>query len=308
MGLFSRGPAVDLRLGPAGPHLPTSTLTARVGLDGDVRGVTSARVELGYVNRYPYRWAGRRVQATMNRDLDLFAPDTAGTDFGTDRTTTDWVHVLDAPLPVAGGTLRAGAHEVPLRLPSWSPGSSESLVRWEVRLHVERSGRDLRAAEAFEVVVPPPDAPAGFADERLDGTSSDVSIALDRDWWLPGEQLRGRVAVAPRVDLGASTLTVRLQRTVVSHPLVRTPGDTLIIDGPVVTIAEDAPLAPGVEATVPFAIDVPGDAAPSTETVHASLGWFVRVSVEPRRFTPGGPDRVRRGFGVHTAVDGPRSA
>jgi hypothetical protein len=308
MGLFSRSPAAELRLEPPGPHQPTDTLTASVALDADVRGVSSARIELGYVNRYPYRWAGRRANASLNQDLDLFAPDVAGTGYGTDRTTTDWVHVLDAPLPVVGGVLRSGAHRVGLRLPSWSPGSSESLVRWEARLQVERSGRDLRASSPLEVHVPPPAETVAFADEHLDGRSSTVAITLDRDWWMPGEQLLGHLAVTPRVDIGEADLLVRVQRTVVSHPLVRTPGDTLELDGPAVTLARRTILATGVESVVPFAIDVPPDAAPTTETVHATLGWFVRASVEPRRAVLGGPDRVRRGFGVHTAPGPPRSA
>jgi hypothetical protein len=302
MGLLRRrATTASVRLHPPGPVRPTDTVTATVSVAEPVDRVRSARLELGYVNRYPYRWAGRRANASLGQDLDLFTSVEAGTGYGTDRDTEEWVHVLDAPLPVAGGRLEAGTRDVALRVPSWAPGSSDVMVRWIVRLHVERGGRGVRAEDELTVVVAPPDPLPPQPHERLEGQGAEVVVVPDRDWWRPGEALRGTVAITPTAPVTHGTVDVRIQRTRVSHPLVRTPGDPQVLDGPLVVVATGLPLRTGEETVVPFAVEVPADAPPTTESVHASVVWSVRASVAYPGHAGLWPDRVRRGFGVFTA-------
>lgn len=302
MRLLPRRPAgAELRIDPATPVRPTDTITVGVVLADAIDGVTAARVELGYDNHYNYRWAGKHSHAYLDENVLFF--DMAGTDHGSHRDVTDWVAVLDAPLPLAGGRLEGGVHAVPLRLPSWAPGSSDTTVTWRVRLCVERSGRDVEAEQTFEVVVPPPTGAAApvFVDGRLEGESSDIGIALERDWWRPGEPLRGTATIAARgVDL-IGDVDLRLERLRESHPLVRTPGPGQIAERPILTAVEGLALPAGLAVAVPFELVVPADAPPSTETVHSSIHWFVRLRVRYTGQVGHVPDVVRRGFGVFTA-------
>ncbi|MEV4420603.1 hypothetical protein AB0L40_11610 [Patulibacter sp. NPDC049589] len=302
MGLLRRrGSSTTLRLHPAGPLRPTDTVTVTVALDEPVDRVEGARLELGYVNRYPYRWAGRRAVSSASLDHDLFSTVDVGTDYGSDRDTEEWVHVLDVPLPAAGGRLEAGTRDVQLRVPSWAPGSSDVMVRWMIRLHVERSGRDVTAEEELTVLVAPPDPAPEQPHERLEGQGAEVVVVPDRDWWRPGEELRGTVLITPTAPVSTGTLDVRIERLRISHPLVRTPGGTQVIERPSVRVAKGFTLRTGVETAIPFVIAVPEDAPPTTESVHASVAWFVRASVEYPGHASIWPDRVRRGFGVFTA-------
>jgi hypothetical protein len=275
---------------------PTDSLTATITIGERIDRVRDARVQLGYVNTYSYRWAGRRDAALRHDDASLLTLGAVGTDAGSDRDTDDWVGVLDEALPVDGGVLEAGAHEIALRIPSWAPGSSQSIVRWVVRVSVDREGRpDVEVDETCTVLAPPPSPPpAELALERVMGDSSDIVVTTERPWVRAGEVLRGTVTLTAKGELPEADLAVALQRERASHPLERTPGNDLTLDGKRVQLDKHLTLAPGVPTTVPFAIDVPADSDPTSEAVHSSLTWFVQARVMYKGFNSHGVERVRR--------------
>jgi hypothetical protein len=282
---------------------PTESLTATVTIAEAIDRVRGARLQLGYVNTYSYRWAGRRDAALRHDDASLLNVGDVGTDAGSERDTDDWVDALDDALPVAGGVLEAGRHEVVLRIPSWAPGSSRSIVRWVVRLHVDREGRgDVEHDETVTVLAPPPAEPPAQepAIERLMGASSDIVVVTERPWVRAGEPLRGSVTLTPKGEVPEADLAVFLQRARASHPLERTPGNGSTLDGSRVQLDKHLALEPGVPTTVPFEIDVPTDADPTSEAVHSSLTWFVQARVLYKGFNSHVPERVRREFVICT--------
>lgn len=275
---------------------PTESVTATVTIGERIDRVRTASLELGYVNTYSYRWAGRRDAALRHDDASLLTLGDVGTDAGSERDTDDWVAVLDEVLPVAGGVLEAAGHDVVLRIPSWAPGSSQSIVRWVVRVRVDREGRpDVEVEETCTVLAPPPSEPlADLPLERLMGDSSDIVVATERPWVRAGERLRGTVMLTAKSELPEADLAVFLQRERASHPLERTPGNGSTFDGRRVQLDKHLALAPGVPTTVPFEIDVPADIDPTSEAVHSSLTWFVQARVLYKGFTGHMPERVRR--------------
>lgn len=301
-----RRPAATLALSPAGPHRATETVTAQVTLDEPLDGITRACVELGYVNTYRYRWAGRRDAAVGFDDTSLATMGQVGTSCGSDKDTEAWVAVLDEPLPAPGGVLAAGTHAVGLRLPSWSPGSSRSAVSWRVRLRIERQGRDSEDEAELTVLVAAPDPPP--ADLPLIQGESALSdlvafdVTTERPCYRAGEPVRGVVTLTPRRAVTRTAeLGVWFMRVQRSHPLERTPAEaTEAFTRPMVTVAKDLQLVEGVTTAVPFSVTLPADADPTTEAVHCSLDWFVQVRLSFAGAT-GGIERARRGIVVHTA-------
>jgi hypothetical protein len=291
---LGRGRAkVGLEVTP-GRLAPTESVTAVVGVDEPVDRVRSARVQLGYVNTYDYRWAGRRD--SMTRQADLAVDPTA--DAGTERSTEDWVGVLAEELASSDGTIAAGSQEFVLRIPSWAPGSSKSIVRWVVRVSVDREGqRDVELEEGLSVVaLPPAEPPQDLTIERLMGHSSDIVVETERTWYRAGEQMRGTVTLTPHTEVPEADLAVFLQRDRASHPVERTPGNGNTLDGTRIQLDKHLTLPAGVPTTVPFEIDIPADADPTSEAVHSSLTWFVQARVLYKGFSSHGPERVRREF------------
>jgi hypothetical protein len=281
---------------------PTERLTALVMLTEPLDRLAAAKVELGYVNTYSYRWAGRR-DAALRYDEDLLGP-SQPSEGGTARTTKDWVAVLEHELPVAGGALAVGPHEVDVRIPSWAPGSS-SIVRWVVRLRAERDGRpDLEVEQTCRVLTPPP--PAGEGEpppppqlEVISGDDCDVVVDTERRWVRAGEQLRGTVTLTPRSELPEADVLVSLQRVRTSHPLERAPDYATEHTAARVQLDKRLRLPTGESTSVPFALDVPADADPTSEAVHSSLHWNVLARVMYKGFSHG-IDRVRRELVVVT--------
>lgn len=273
---------------------PTGSVKAVVTIEEAVDRVRSARVQLGYVNTYDYRWAGRRDSAIRTGELAIDPV----ADAGTERSTEDWVGVLDEELPITAGLLAAGSREIVLRVPSWAPGSSKSIVRWVVRLRVDREGkRDIELEETVSVLAPLPDEPPqDLAIERLMGHSCDIVVETERPWYRAGEQLRGTVTLTPHSDVPEADLAVFLQRFRASHPVERTPGNGNTLDGTRVQLDKHLVLEDGVPTTVPFTIDIPADADPTSEAVHSSLSWFVQARVLYKGFSSHVPERVRRQF------------
>ncbi|MFL6060751.1 MAG: hypothetical protein ACJ72E_05940 [Marmoricola sp.] len=305
MGLFSRKQAAALALSPEGPYRATDTITATVTLDEALDKVTSARVELGYVNGYRYMWAGK-ADATLRQGNDSWLTmDQVGTNYGSDKNTEDWVHVLDQELVVAGGVLGAGQHQVALRLPSWSPGSSKEVVRWEVRVQVERGGKDVEVSAPLTVLVaapdPLPDLPLVQGQSALNNTVT-FEIETERACYRPGEEVRGVVAVTPREPVTRKALlALWFRKEQTSHPVEKNPGQTVeMFTRPMVNIVKDVQLVQGQRVEFPFAATLPDDADPTTGAVHSSLTWWVQVKLEFSGAT-GGIERAERGIVVHTA-------
>jgi hypothetical protein len=302
--LFGRGERPAVRVEPP-QLLPTGDLTAYVTLPEALDKVAAAKVELGYANTYNYRWAGK-ADATLTQGADSLANiGEVGTDYGSEREVSDWVAVIATELPLDGGTLGAGSHEVAFRVPSWAPGSSdERLVRWAVRLAVDRKGRDIETDAGFTVLAPAPDPlPAPGPLERVMGSSTDIDIRLDRTAWCAGETLTGTVVITtPAGDpMPEADVAVLLHLDRASHPLQRTPGQGQTYDRDRVQLDKRVTLAPGAATELPFEIPVPADAPPTAEAVHGSLAWYVGVRILYKGFNAHMPERVRRGFVMYNA-------
>ncbi|CAM3972955.1 hypothetical protein [Smaragdicoccus niigatensis] len=305
MGLFRRKSAASLRLSPEGPYRATETITVSVNLDEALDGVTAAKVELGYVNVFRYRWAGRADAAFSQGADSLLMMGEVGTNYGTEKDGEAWVHVLEEPLLVADGLLGAGSHQVAVRLPSWAPGSSAKVVQWQVRLHVERGKKTATSQAPFQVLIAAPepkptDLPL-IQGERALANTLHFEIETDRACYKPGEEVRGVVAVTSREPVSRKALVAGwFQRLQASHPVEKTPGSaTEEYTRPMVTFAKDVQLRQHQRAEFPFALTLPLDVDPTTEAVNSSIDWFVQIKVEFAGAT-GGIERAQRGIVVHT--------
>jgi len=299
--LFGRGGAVAVTVSPT-PLRPGDELTATVVVPSEIEKVAAAKAELGYLNTYAYRWAGRADAAATAGADSLATIGQVGTDYGSERETADWVGVVETPLAITDDALAAGTRELPFRVPSWAPASSEKFVTWAVRLTVDRKGRDIEADGAFVVLAPAPadgHAPGLARHERVMGGSSDIEIHLDRPAWRAGETMSGTVVItAPAEGLPEADVVVVLQLDRLSHPLERTPARAVTFERGLVSIDKHVALTAGGATELPFALPLPPDAGPTAEAVHSSLEWFVGVRIFYKGFSAHLPERVRRGFVV----------
>jgi len=298
---FGRGAgAVAVTASPA-TLLPTAELTATITIREAIERVAGARAELGYVNTYLYRWAGRADAAATAGADSLATIGDVGTDYGSARETGDWVSVIACELELApGGTLAAGTRELAFRVPSWAPGSSPELVGWAVRLTVDRRGRDIEEAAQIVVLAPAPGAPETGELERVMGGSADIDIRLDRPAWRAGETIRGTLVIsAPAAGLPAADVAVVAQFDRLSHPLERTPAPAVTFERARRQLGKRIQLGPGRATEVPFELDLPADVPPTAEAVHGSLTWFVGVRILYAGFGGPLPERVRRGIAVY---------
>jgi len=290
-----RRSGVTVSVAPDRPLLPTESLTASVTLDEALDDVTDARIEIGYVNTYTYEWA-------RNNTTDLIGPTSAGGR----SDAKDWVAAGDAPITFAGGTLAAGTHSATVRLPSWSPGTSDPAVQWRARLAVERKGRSPEAEASFTVVAPAPDPPPAdtrlVQGERVMANSIRFDLVTDAVAYRTGDLVRGTISVTPTEPVTRSaTADVRFYRTQVSHPLEKPPSpDIEWFSRPHVTVAKDLALAQGITTEIPFALTVPADASPTVEAVHNSIQWWVLATITFSGMT-GAIERARREIVVYNA-------
>ena len=303
MKLFGRGASAGVRVVPQ-QLLPGDELVATVTIAASLDKVASATAELGYENTYAYRWAGRADAAATAATQSLATIGEVGTDYGSERETSDWVSVVTTDLPLAGDTLEAGVHELPFRVPSWAPGSSEQLAGWAVRLTVDRRGRDVSADGPFTVLAPAPADPPAGEQERVHGGSSDIDIRLERPSWRAGETITGTIAITAPEALPQADVAVVLQFDRVSHPLERTPAQGVTFDRDRVQLDKQLELAVGAPTALRFEIALPADAPPTADGVHSSLRWYLLVRILYKGFSSHLPERVRRGFVVYNAPAG----
>ncbi|HET6153365.1 MAG TPA: hypothetical protein VFE15_10425 [Marmoricola sp.] len=307
MGLFNRKKAATITV-PEGPYRAADTVNATIEIDEALDKVTAAKVELGYVNVFRYRWAGR-ADAAFSQGNDSWATmGQVGTNHGSDKDGQEWVHVLEEPLTIAGGVLGEGVQQIGLRLPSWSPGSSKEVVQWQARLKIERGGKDVEAEAPLTVLIAAPEPQPATTDlpliqgERAIANSLDFDIVTERSCYKPGEVVRGTVGVTSREIVMKKALVAGwFQRMQESHPVTKTPGEK--IDGytrPMTNIAKDVMLIAGQRSEFPFELTLPADVDPTTEAVHSSIDWFVQIKVEFAGAT-GAIERAQRGIIVYTA-------
>ena len=103
------------------------------------------------------------------------------------------------------------------------------------------------------------------------------------------------------MDLPNGDVAVYWQRFRESHPLERAPAEPGPVDGRIVQLDKKIPLRAGTPVTLPFALPLPEDAAPTASAVHSSLSWFVAVRMFYAGFTAHQIERVRRPITVVNA-------
>jgi hypothetical protein len=69
----------------------------------------------------------------------------------------------------------------------------------------------------------------------------------------------------------------------------------------VVQLDKKIPLTAGTQVTLPFALPLPEDAAPTASAVHSSLSWFVAARMMYAGFNAHQMERVRRPITVVNA-------
>ena len=296
MGLFDRSGGASVTVTPAVAR-PRQTVTATVTTDEPIGAVTAARLEWGYDNFYRYHWAGRADAAAAAGNDTLWTAGQVGTSYGSERDTDDWVCISRVEIPLA--TDEFSGFSASFTLPSWSPGSSPQLARWACRLVVERGGRDVDVRGTFTVVigrddVDPIEAVPQPVEHYLGGQDSRLDIVLPTAVWRAGEPITGHLAVLPQEDLPTADIAVYWQREREHHPLERYPAQGSSLDGPPLHLGKKIPMRGGIEFGLVFALPLPGDAAPTGETVHSSLSWFVGARIFYTGFTSHQFQRSRR--------------
>jgi hypothetical protein len=263
---------------PASVH-PRQSIEVRASALKPIRNVTSARIELGYYNFYSYRWAGRADAAATAATDAMWLTQDAGTTYGTDRDTKDWVRIDEIELPISTSEFTDGT--VTFRIPSWAPPSSSQIASWSCRLVVQRRGHDVVQHAEFAVIVGVADATAdiGPLQQASGSGASQLDIALPQLVFHAGETIAGEIIVTSTRDLPDGDLRVKWQSLRESHPLTRTPGFDQIADGRTVPLDKRLPLRDGVPVRLPFQIPLPANAAPTASAVHSSMRWFVNATM-----------------------------
>jgi hypothetical protein len=280
---------------------PRQTITATITTDKPIDEVATATLDWGYDNFYRYRWAGRADSAAAAGNDSLLTAGEVGTNYGGERDTDDWVCVTRAELPVATSEFTGAT--ATFKVPSWAPGSSPLIARWACRLRIERGGRDVDERGEFTVVIGSADVDAVVEPiERFSGAGeTEIDIVLGSPLYRCGETISGQIVLRPTIDLPTGDLAVYWQRQRESHPLVRYPAEGGPIDGRITQLDKKIPLQAGRPVTLPFAIPLPDDAAPTASAVHSSLSWFVAARMFYAGFNGHQVERVRRPITVVNA-------
>jgi hypothetical protein len=297
VGLLNRGGGPSVVVSP-GIVTPRQTVQATVTTDKPIDKVRSARLDWGYANFYHYHWAGRADSSAAAGNDSIWTADQAGTDYGGDRDTDDWVSVIAEDVPIAAGEF-TGASST-FRVPSWAPASSSAIARWECRLTIDRGGRSANhnrvTSGEFTVLIGTGDVESYVEPlEVVSGAAETViDITLSKPVWRAGETITGQATLTPTMDLPDGDLAVSWQRERESHPLTRAPGPGGQLDGRIVTLGKRIPLRAGATVVLPFEIPLPADASPTAAAVHSSINWFVQARMMYAGFNALVLERVRR--------------
>jgi hypothetical protein len=301
VGLFKRSSGAQVSVTPEVVS-PRQTVQATVIADKPIDKVTAAILEWGYTNFYRYRWAGRANSIAAEANDYWWLLGEVGTDAGSEKDTEDWVGVTKVDLPVNGGEFSGGSSS--FTVPSWAPGSSDVLARWSARVTIDRGGRDIDSRGDFRVVIGRDNVEVADEPQRRtcgDG-DTELDIALPSIVFRAGETINGSIVLTPQKDMSDGELKIYWGHKSISHPLERTPaiaGGTK--SGPTVKLGKGIALQNGAPVTVPFALPLPEDAAPTGEAVHSSLVWFLEATLSYSKWTQG-IEQVRRKIVV---VNGP---
>lgn len=300
MGLFSRSGGVQVTVSPEVLR-PRQTVTATVTTERPVDEVATATLEWGYDNFYRYHWAGHVDSAAAAGNDTFLTAGQVGTNYGGERDTDDWVCVTRVELPVAISEF-SGATAT-FKVPSWAPGSSDLIARWSCRLRIERGGRDVDERGDFTVVIGTADVDAVVEplEQFFGAAETEIDIVLGSPLYRAGETISGQIVLRPTIDLPNGDVAVYWQRQRESHPLVRYPAEGGPVDGRIVQLNKKIPLRAGVPVTLPFALPLPDDAAPTASAVHSSLSWFVAARMSYAGFNAHQVERIRRPITVVNA-------
>ncbi len=293
MGLLNRSGGALVTVTPDVVR-PRQTVTATVTTDKPLDKVGSARLEWGYDNFYRYHWAGRADSAAAAGNDTLLTAGQVGTNYGGERDTDDWVCVDRVDVPIAASEFTGTTAS--FTVPSWAPGSSPVLARWACRLVVERGGRDVDTHGEFAVVIGTADVEAVEEPmQRVWGDGATVmDIVIPSSVYRAGETISGNVVLRPQQDLPNGDVAVYWQRHREHHPLEKYPAQDGVLDGRIVQLDKKIPLRAGTQFALPFELPLPDDAAPSGESVHSSLSWFVAARMFYSGLTGHQVERVRR--------------
>jgi hypothetical protein len=300
VGIFGHSDAARVTLTPdvVGPR---RSVTATVTTDEPIDEVATATLEWGYDNFYRYHWAGRVDAAAAPGNDSIPTAGQVGTSLGGERDTEDWVCVTRVDLPVATSEFTGAS--ATFTVPSWAPGSSPAIARWSCRLRIERGGRDVDERGDFTVVIGTADVDAVEEPlERFFGAGeTEIDIVLGSPVYRAGDNVEGDIVLAPQLDLPNGDVAVYWQRQRESHPLVRHPAQGGPVDGRMTHLAKNVELRAGVPVTLPFALPLPADAAPTASAVHSSLSWFVAARMFYAGSNAHQVERVRRPITVVNA-------
>lgn len=296
MGMFGSSASITVTLTPTEGRTGTE-IRADVAVDGTIDKVRSATLDWGYVNFYRYRWVGSTdASNTHGVGGTMLGGGDYSSQAGTDKKTQDWVSVQRFDLPLVHGEFRGGSSV--FRVPSWAPGSSDAMARWECRVDVDRPRRDIHGAGEFVVRVPARERDLTVTEHLL-GDAAEIDIVPDRPGWRAGENITGRLSITTRSALPPADVLVYLTRERVSHPLTKVPAAHGEQDFDRTQLSKTLVLPVG-SSDVPFSIPTEKDHAPSGESVHCTLNWYIQARIMYRGFTTG-VDRVRRGISIHNA-------
>jgi hypothetical protein len=300
VGLFSRSGGVQVTVSPEVLR-PRQTVTATVTTERPVDEVATATLEWGYDNFYRYHWAGHVDSAAAAGNDTFLTAGQVGTNYGGERDTDDWVCVTRVELPVA--TSEFSGATATFKVPSWAPGSSDLIARWSCRLRIERGGRDVDERGDFTVVIGTADVDAVVEplEQFFGAAETEIDIVLGSPLYRAGETISGQIVLRPTIDLPNGDVAVYWQRQRESHPLVRYPAEGGPVDGRIVQLDKKIPLRAGVPVTLPFALPLPDDAAPTASAVHSSLSWFVAARMSYAGFNAHQVERIRRPITVVNA-------
>ena len=176
--------------------------------------------------------------------------------------------------------LQPGEHEFTFRIPEEGlPPDSAKAVSWWAWAQIDRRrGLDAKASTRIAVRLPA----SAAAGERRSVPPGDDGVGFED---LPvgagaGRALDGVITVAPRDDVKATAIKVKVSRrctyTADGHEIERTD------DLPEVEVAGPQELAAGQTQQFPFSFELPPNPGPTATAPHTVVEWFVTGIVARR--------------------------